>query len=72
MFTKDVSKEKISTFIGVVIMLLSISSYYFSFPHDSNLYTNLAEFLFGLMLLFVDGKKIADKVFGRFTKKISE
>jgi len=51
-------------------MLLATSSYYFSFPHQSDLWVNLSEFLFGFMLLFIDGKKIADKVFAGFSKKV--
>lgn len=70
MFTKDISKEKISTILGFLIMLLATSSYYFSFPHQSDLWVNLSEFLFGFMLLFIDGKKIADKVFAGFSKKV--
>ena len=70
MFTKDISKEKISTILGFLIMVLATSSYYFKFPHDSELWINLSEFLFGFMLLFIDGKKIADRVFARFSKKV--
>lgn len=72
MFTKDITKEKITTIAGVVIMFYALSCYMFSFPYERDITVNILEFLFGIMLLFTDGKKIAEKVFGRFSKKLEE
>lgn len=71
MFTSDVTKDKITTFIGLIIILFALSSYYFGVPHPQELWLNLTEFLFGFMLLFIDGKKIANRIYARFAKKIT-
>jgi hypothetical protein len=64
------SKDKISTAFGFFIMAFAVSCFYFDWPRLSDMWFNLVEFLFGLMLLFIDGESIAKKVFGRFTKEI--
>jgi len=72
MLTTDVSKDKVTSIFGIILMLFALSCYMFDFPKVADLYVNVSEFLLGIMLLFIDGKKIANKVFSRFSKDITK
>lgn len=67
---ENIWKDKLSSVIGALLMLLAIGCYYFDFPREANATHNLIEAGLGLILLFIDKKKIANTLFGRFKKEV--
>ena len=67
---KNTYKDKITSFIGVLIMLHGLSSYMFSWPNEMNLGVNALEVAIGFMLLFVDGRVIGEAVMVYLKKKL--
>jgi len=67
---KNTYKDKITTFIGVLVMMYGLSCYMFSWPNEKQLWINVGEVAVGFMLLFVDGRIIGEAIIKFFRKKL--
>jgi|TARA_R110000782_G_C14625271_1_gene393755 hypothetical protein len=64
-------KKNISTIIGLLIMILSSSSYFFDFPQERNEIINAIEFSAGIVLVWLPIEKIALDLWEILKSKLS-
>lgn len=65
-------KNSVSTVIGLIIMTLAVSSFYFDFPQDRNEFVNAIEFAAGIVLVWLPIEKIAVELWEILKKKLEK
>ena len=63
-------KEWYSTILGLILMGLSVSGYYFGYPSTPSIWSAVAEFAGGLALVFLDPREIALQAWEVISKKL--
>ena len=63
-------KENISNILGLGIMALSVSSFYFDFPQQRNEFINVLEFAAGIVLVWLPIERIANELWEILKSKL--
>lgn len=64
-------KTHISRILGLIIMALAVSSFYFDFPQERNEIVNAIEFAAGIVLVWLPIEKIAMELWEILKSKLS-
>ena len=65
-------KENLSNILGLAIMLLSVTSFYFNFPQERNEFVNAIEFAAGIVLVWLPIERIANELWEILKSKLSK
>lgn len=65
-------KENLSNILGLAIMLLSVTSFYFNFPQERNEFVNALEFAAGIVLVWLPIERIANELWEILKSKLSK
>lgn len=65
-------KENLSNILGLVIMILSVTSFYFNFPQERNEFVNALEFAAGIVLVWLPIERIANELWEILKSKLSK
>lgn len=63
-------KENLSSILGLGIMLLSVTSFYFNFPQERNEFVNALEFAAGIVLVWLPIERIANELWEILKSKL--
>lgn len=66
---KAVYKAWLSSIVGSVLIIFSVSGFFFNFPQVMLFWEAAAAFLMGMALLFTDPKEVVLKFVDAFVKK---
>jgi hypothetical protein len=65
-------KEIFTTLLGVLLMVFSLTNYFFEYPKPLSLVYDIPIFIVGFVLLWVDPKKIANAAFTYLKNKFGK
>ena len=66
---KNIIGDLITTLLGVVLTVFAVSSFFFDWPTLRDIKTDTTTAAIGLILLVIDKKKIANKLFSLLSKQ---
>lgn len=69
---KAIFKDTFISFVGVLIILFAVGSYFFNWPKNPNVWLNIGEVITGVILLFTDRKKLAEALIEVIRSKVKE
>ena len=63
-------KENLSNILGLGIMILSVTSFYFNVPQERNEFVNALEFAAGIVLVWLPIERIANELWEILKSKL--